>query len=206
MFYSKIGKVCFVTLTIIIIISIMIGLEYGIKYYYNPIKKEVHFTTTGCLIYDFTQADYEVVDVEVMGENLNYLFKNNNDAIQGDILIKGKSIFGRDKSYDSYDNKYYGSFYSFFGNSSKSITAVSISNDKSLCNIIALSKSWDIIVCGVVADSSISDKIAVDMKKEALLVIPANSLTTSQELIKELSLHSLQMKEWLIEHGWIDDQ
>lgn len=183
----------------------MIGIEYGIKYYYNPIKKEVHFTTTGCLIYDFTQAVYVVVDVEVMGENLNYLFKNNSDAIQGDILIKGKSIFGRDRFHDSYYNPYVDSFYTQFNNESESIAAVEINNDKSLCKIISLSKGWKIIVCGVVTDSSISDKIAADMKKEALLVILANSLNTSQELIKEISLHSLQMKEWLIEHGWIND-
>lgn len=113
----KIKKYILYTIVLIAVIVTLGMTEFLIKAYYNPREKKFYLSTKGCLVYNLAESDYEIIEVEVVGENLDYLLNNKNDVIQGNILVNGLSIFSqKEVYYDSkssfdYDN---GFFYSEF--------------------------------------------------------------------------------------------
>ncbi|WP_285815763.1 hypothetical protein [Thomasclavelia cocleata] len=186
--------------TIVIAVIFTLGMtEFLIRAYHYPVEKKVYLSTKGCLIYDLAESDYEIIDVKVIGENLNYLLNNKNDVIQGNILVNGFSIFSqKEVYYDSkssfdYDN---GFFYSEFYDNSI-YTSIGLGNEESICKIIAASKSWDMLVCGIVIDENVDDKVKQIIKKDAILVIPADNLIEAKELIDRSASNLIYMKERL---------
>lgn len=203
----KIKKYILYTIVLIAVIVTLGMTEFLIKAYYNPREKKFYLSTKGCLVYNLAESDYEIIEVEVVGENLDYLLNNKNDVIQGNILVNGLSIFSqKEVYYDSkssfdYDN---GFFYSEFYDNSI-YTSIGIGNKESICKIIAASKSWDMLVCGIVIDENVDDKVKQVIKKDALLVIPADNLIKAKELIDEATSNSTHMDDWLKERGFIKE-
>ncbi|MCI9130614.1 hypothetical protein [Thomasclavelia cocleata] len=199
----KIKKYILYTIVLIAVIVTLGMTEFLIKAYYNPREKNFYLSTKGCLVYDLAESDYEIIETEVVGENLDYLFNNKNDVIQGNILVNGFSIFSqKEVYYDSkssfdYDN---GFFYSEFYDNSI-YTSIGIGNKESICKIIAASKSWDMLVCCIVIDENVDDKVKQVIKKDALLVIPADNLIKAKELIDKATSNSTHMDDWLKERG-----
>ena len=199
----KIKKYILYTIVLIAVIVTLGMTEFLIKAYYNPREKNFYLSTKGCLVYDLAESDYEIIETEVVGENLDYLFNNKNDVIQGNILVNGFSIFSqKEVYYDSkssfdYDN---GFFYSEFYDDSI-YTSIGIGNKESICKIIAASKSWDMLVCCIVIDENVDDKVKQVIKKDALLVIPADNLIKAKELIDKATSNSTHMDDWLKERG-----
>lgn len=199
----KIKKYILYTIVLIAVIVTLGMTEFLIKAYYNPREKNFYLSTKGCLVYDLAESDYEIIETEVVGENLDYLFNNKNDVIQGNILVNGFSIFSqKEVYYDSkssfdYDN---GFFYSEFYDNSI-YTSIGIGNKESICKIIATSKSWDMLVCCIVIDENVDDKVKQVIKKDALLVIPADNLIKAKELIDKATSNSTHMDDWLKERG-----
>lgn len=198
--FDKLKKGFLITAIVIIVVFALCILQYAIHYYSNPLKKEVSFSTSGYLIFDPDGNEYEPVMAEVQGENLHYLFHNRPDAIQGDIWINGHSLFGHGKDKGYVETRFRG-FYSEFHESD--YTAVSIGDENKLCKIISLSKTWDTIVCGIILDTDITGSIKPGERRQALLIIPADSPESSLEKIRYVSDYSEQMNEWLNENGWI---
>lgn len=94
-----------------------------IYYYNNPLKKDIMSSSSGCVFYVEDMNEYEIVQVSIQGERICYLFKNEPDAIQGEIWINGYGIFGHGSAdkYDSYIGGMYNEFpddeeYSYCGN------------------------------------------------------------------------------------------
>lgn len=203
----KIKKYILYTIVLIAVIVTLGMTEFLIKAYYNPREKNFYLSTKGCLVYDLAESDYEIIETEVVGENLDYLFNNKNDVIQGNILVNGFSIFSqKEVYYDSkssfdYDN---GFFYSEFYDNSI-YTSIGIGNKESICKIIATSKSWDMLVCCIVIDENVDDKVKQVIKKDALLVIPADNLIKAKELIDKATSNSTHMDDWLKERGFIKE-
>ena len=203
----KIKKYILYTIVLIAVIVTLGMTEFLIKAYYNPREKKFYLSTKGCLVYNLAESDYEIIEVEVVGENLDYLLNNKNDVIQGNILVNGLSIFSqKEVYYDSkssfdYDN---GFFYSEFYDNSI-YTSIGIGDKESICKIIAASKSWDMLVCGIVIDENVDDKVKQVIKKDALLVIPADNLIKANELIDEATSNSTHMDDWLKERGFIKE-
>ena len=199
----KIKKYILYTIVLIAVIVTLGMTEFLIKAYYNPREKNFYLSTKGCLVYDLAESDYEIIETEVVGENLDYLFNNKNDVIQGNILVNGFSIFSqKEVYYDSkssfdYDN---GFFYSEFYDNSI-YTSIGIGNKESICKIIAASKSWDMLVCCIVIDENVDDKVKQVIKKDALLVIPADNLIKAKDLIDKATSNSTHMDDWLKERG-----
>lgn len=199
----KIKKYILYTIVLIAVIVTLGMTEFLIKAYYNPREKNFYLSTKGCLVYDLAESDYEIIETEVVGENLDYLFNNKHDVIQGNILVNGFSIFSqKEVYYDSkssfdYDN---GFFYSEFYDNSI-YTSIGIGNKESICKIIAASKSWDMLVCCIVIDENVDDKVKQVIKKDALLVIPADNLIKAKELIDKATSNSTHMDDWLKERG-----
>lgn len=193
---------------ILIVIIVTLGMtEFLIKAYYNPIEKNFYLSTKGCLVYDLAEGDYEIIKVEVIGENLDYLLNNKNDVIQGNILVNDFSIFTqKDVHYNSKSSFDYlnGFFYSEFYDNSI-YTSIGIGNKDSICEIIAVSKSWDMLVCGIIIDENVDDKVKQVIKKDALLVIPADNLIKAKELIDEAASNSIHMNDWLKERDYIKE-
>lgn len=194
--------------TILIAIIVTLGMtEFLIKAYYNPAEKNFYLSTKGCLVYDLAEGEYEIIKVEVIGENLDYLLNNKNDVIQGNILVNDFSIFTqKDVHYNSKSSFDYlnGFFYSEFYDNSI-YTSIGIGNKDSICEIIAASKSWDMLVCGIIIDENVDDKVKQVIKKDALLVIPADNLIKAKELIDEAASNSIYMNDWLKERGYIKE-
>lgn len=199
---KKIRKYIFIFVIVIVLIVMPCILQYAIHYYFHPVKSEVHIFATGRLIYNLNENDYETVQVEIKGENLRYVYHNNEEGIQGDIWVNGYSIFGHGTNLDEPGM---GFFSEFYDDSNYTCAEVGSNDNSFLCKIIAVSKDWSTIVCGVTVDSNISNRVEGNTKEDALLVITAdNPDTDSFEIIKETVSNSKQMNDWLIKHGWIE--
>lgn len=195
-------KYIVIIIVVIAIIVIPCMLQYAIQYYFHPIKNKVDISTTGLLIYNEDVYDYEAVQVEIKGGNLNYIYKNNNDGIQGDIWVNGYSIFGNGiKQDDIYSDLHRGFYSEFHSRSNYACTKIYSDNPNHLCEIIAMSKDWNVIVCGVTVNSNISSKIEGD-SEEALLVIAPDNVEEAGIIIEEVAFNSIEMNDWLINHGW----
>ena len=77
----KIKKYILYTIVLIAVIVTLGMTEFLIKAYYNPREKKFYLSTKGCLVYNLAESDYEIIEVEVVGENLDYLLNNKNDVI-----------------------------------------------------------------------------------------------------------------------------
>lgn len=185
----------FITISVIGVTLILSALQYLIYYYNNPIEKEVDFTTTGCIIWNPKGTEWENVDVEVRGKSLHYILKNRRKAMQGNILINGYSILG---NFDNRD-EYIGFYTEFYG---EGFGCVETSGDHVPCEIIALSEDLQFIVCGVHISLSAFDRGETERNGQALLVIPGNDIESAKKIIKNASLNSKQMSDWLLENGW----
>lgn len=194
---NSMRKGILIAVSVIVTVFLLCILQYAIHYYSNPLRKDISFSTTGCLIFNLEEGDYELVPVEIKGENLHYIYHNREDALQGDIFVNGYSIFGHERDHDAVG---LGFFSEFHESDYTCVSIVSISDDERLCKIIALSKDWHMIVCGVEVDSNISQRVEAGKNRQALLVISADNLETAQNVIEEISSHSEQMKEWLIKY------
>ena len=196
---NKIKKGILIVCSIIAVVILLSILQYAIYYYSNPIKEEVSFSATGCLIYNTEERFHELVPVEMNGENLHYFFRNREDCVQGDIFVNGYSIFGEERNGDTIYPGFYTEFYK-----GSNYTCTSVGGDyKPLCEIIAISRDWNVIVCGITVDAAISDKAGSQAGTQALLVIPAGDIDTAIERVREVALNSEQMNEWLTKNGWI---
>ncbi len=167
-------------------------LQYGIYYYNNPIEKEINFMTKGCVIWNPEGKEWKMVDVEVKGKKLYYIFKNHREAAQGDILIDGYSIFGNTDHRD----EYVGFYTEFHGENFGCVER------KSLGSIIALSEDFGSIVCSFSIVPSMVGSGKTGQSSQALLVIPGNNIESAKEIIKSAFQNSNQMNEWMLENGW----
>lgn len=178
----KIKKIVFIIISGVIIILIGLAIELSIRYYHVPIKKVFEYSTTASLIYNFDDEP-KTVKVKVIGEKLHYYFNNNDDAIQGDILMNDVSIFGRDQDdNDKYDNNpYINGFYTLLHDSKY---VPSDLHNKGICNRIVISKLNHAIVCSIVNDDG----------KDGLLVISKKPVN---EVIKKINDEFPQLGTWL---------
>lgn len=188
-----IKKGIFIVISVIGITLILSVLQYGIHYYHNPVEEEINFNAIGYILFNPDGTEREKVDVEVRGKRLHYIFKNRPEAAQGDILIDGYSIFG------NIDDRDIGFYTEFRG---ESFSCTGIGGDDTLCEIISLSKDFQSIVCGINIAPPIVDDGKMRWSGQAILIIPGNDLESAKEMIKNVSLNSQQMHDWLIKNGW----
>lgn len=196
---NRIKKALFIFVFVIVFVFILCILQYVIYFRSNPLKKNAEFYTVGYLFFDKMGNEYESVSVDIKGENLNYIFHNKKDAIQGDIFVNGYSIFGNERNYSSDRAGFYSEF------DETDYTTVDVKSREKLCEIISLTKDWGTIVCGVTIDSNISQKTAKGLSKKGLLIITNNGIESAKEALKDVSLNSEQMNRWLTENNWIAD-
>ena len=193
-------------LGLIAVIVILGTIEYSIRFSINPIIKQIYLPTKGCLIYDLDEDKYEIVDVLVVGENHDYLFNNKLSSIYANILIDGYSITSQ--KYLSYDQnkpfeKYYGFFASEFHDKSNYAT-IEMHHEQEICRIIVVSKSLDMLVCGIVIDEHSDDNAKEIINGNAILVIPADNLEKAKELIDESNSYSPSVNEWMKEKNLVN--
>jgi len=197
--FNQIKKGIMIVFSVILVVFLLSILQYAIYYYSNPIKEEVSFSATGCLIYNTEESFHELVPVEIYGENLHYFFRNREDGVQGDIFVNGYSIFGEGRNRDTIYAGFYTEFYK-----GSNYTCTSVGGDiNPLCEIIAISKEWRVIVCGITVDAAISEKAGSQAGTQVLLVIPVGDIDTAIERVREVALNSEQMNEWLTKNGWM---
>ncbi len=188
-------KSIFIILSVVGVTAILSVLQYIIHYYNYPVEEEINYTAIECIIWDRKGAEWEKVDVEVRGKRLHYIFHNQRDAVQGDILVNGYSIFGNIDHSDEYMGFYTECHGEGFG-------CVRTRGDYVSCEIIALSEDFQAIVCGIYTAPSGSGEEGAKQERQALLVIPGNDIGSAKEIIKNASQHSGQMDDWLLENGW----
>lgn len=187
-------KSFFIIIFTIGIILILLVLQYGIYYYNNPLEEEISFITTGCIIRNPEGKEWKMVDVEIKGKKLHYIFKNHREAAQGDILINGYSIFGN----TDYRDEHIGFYTEFHG---KGFGCIETKGDQILGKIIVVSEDFQFIVCGISMDPFIING-EKGWDEQVLLVIPGNDIESVKKIIKTVSLNSEQMREWLLENEW----
>ena len=176
---------------ILVVVIAACALEYALYYRSHPMIKEKHIQTKGYLMFAPYFETCEVVDVEIKGEELTYLFKNHEEAVQGWIFVNGQSIFSKNIDEERPE------FYMNFHEQNPNMSLLHIGNIDSMCKELCISKDWNTIVCGLMADSSISNKI--DNPMPALLVINATTKEEAQMQLEKAATHPA-MKRWLDEN------
>lgn len=176
-------------------------IQYGMHHFFYPQKEFVMPSAIGLLIYDIEKSDYEVVQIEGYAYKLHYLFKNREDAVEGNFYINEQSIFG-DKPVS--EKEWRGFYTEFHDKDAQYSDMLHISGDDNpLCHTMIITKDAGKMLCGVTMDSRISARSDVPEGTEALLVMPAENIEDAKALIEEAAADSENMREWLIENGWI---
>lgn len=200
--FKKLRRGAGMVLVAAVVILFLLMIEFSITYYCGPMEKEMSFTAEGCLIFDRYAKQYVTVPVEVKGKNLNYIFHNREDAIQGDIWVNGYSLFGEERVPDSVG---FG-FYSMFHPYSPGYAWVGIGDGReTLCEVVCISKDWSRIVCVIRMDSDMGLEGDLPPGTMAVLAIPAETPEAALELLEEAMTKSGQMNKWLYINGWIDE-
>jgi len=153
-------------------------------YYYNKsLKKNIMFSSSGCIFYGEDMEECEIIPLSVQGEKIYYLFKNRPDAIQGEIWINGYGIFGHGSidKYDSYIGGMYNEFpsvgeYSYCGNFIKE-------NEKI---IYIISKDGTKGIVKMNSDGEISNLTENKISGPMILVFPACSREEGKILLDEM--------------------
>lgn len=180
---------------VVIVVIAACVLERVLHYRSHPMKKEKHIQTKGYLVFGTDFEMGEVVDVKIKGEELTYLFSDHEDAVQGTIWMNGQSIFGEDAGEEQ------PGFYVAFHEDMPEISFLSVGTSDAKCNYICISKDWNTIVCGLMADSSISNKI--ENPTPALLVVNATTKEEAEVQLEKAATHPA-MKRWLDENEITD--
>lgn len=191
---NKTKKIFFTLILSILTVVLLLIIEFSIQFYNEPLIKKYHTNTTGYIIYDIESGEKELVSIEIKGENLNYIFRNKENAIQGDIWLNGCSLFGIGQELDSVGFGFYTEFHSH----SPDYAWVELrGGNGELCNMICLSKNWDRIVCGITINTTMGLETPLPSGTPALLVLSAES---PDETIKEAVENSRQMREWILKN------
>lgn len=169
------------------------ALEFVFHYRSHPMKKEKHIQTKGYLVFGTDFEMDEVVDVEIKGEELKYLFSDHEDAVQGTIWVNDQNVFGEDAGKEQ------PGFYVAFHEDMPEMSFLSVGTSGAKCNYICISKDWDTIVCSLMVDESISK--TVETPTLALLILNAETEEEAKEQLEKAMTHP-KMKQQLKDIGW----
>lgn len=154
-----------------------------IRFYCHPIKKEIAFSSRACLFYGTEEDACEIVEISIGGEELSYLFKNEPDAVQGEIWINGYGIFGHGdvQEFDWYLGGMYNEFpadeeYSYHGSFMK----------ENECISYVVSRGMASGIIRFEPNSELFDHIEIEPSGTATLVYPADSDHEGRALLDKL--------------------
>lgn len=191
---KKIKRPVIIVIVIIASVTLLCLLQYGIQFYSIPIKKYIDINTTGMLVYNTEPVSYESANVELKGRTFHYLFKNEEDGVQGNVWLNGRGLFG----YGGADDiGFYIEFYEDL-----EYTCAQIWGKETPGNMFTTSRDMKTFICGVSVTENINDKTDQQGGTQALLVIPAEEIETANEIIRETAAASQPFADWLSENGW----
>lgn len=170
-------------------------MQYVSHYYSHPVEKQREsMITTGYLVLDHNVKKCEKVEVEIRGEELTYIFGNKSNAMQGDIWVNGQRLFGNVEI----GSEGYG-FYTEIIDDEYEYASIGFLDSDVMCKQMCISHDWKTIVCGIVADSRISETI--DEPVEALLFVGIENEEEMAEQLQKVLVHP-GMARWLEKNGW----
>ena len=190
-FAGKMRRAVIIILTGIAVVILLLLLEFAIRYYHEPLKKEVSFAADGCLIYDLESGQYELVSVEINGENLNYIFRNKENAVQGNILVNGYSLFEQ-------NSMGFGFYVEFMSPSPDQAWLSQVRTDSSNTDLY-ITRDWSQILCRFKTAPEMNLNSDIPAGTEVLLAVPADTLEKAQKIIddEETSYQTVTGFEWL---------
>ncbi len=166
---------------ILVVVIAACALEYALYYRSHPMIKEKHIQTKGYLVFGTDFEMGEVVDVEIKGEELKYLFSDHEDAVQGTIWMNGQNLFGEDMGEEQ------PGFYVAFHEDMPEMSFLSVGTSDAKCNYICISKDWNTIICSLMVDESISE--TVDTPMLALLIVNAETAEEAKAQLEKAMMH-----------------
>lgn len=190
-FADKIRRVVIIILTGTAVVILLLLFEFAIRYYHEPLKKEVSFAADGCLVYDLESGQYELVSVEISGENLNYIFHNKENAVQGNILVNGYSLFEQ-------NGMGFGFYGEFMSKTPDQVWLSQIRNGSSKTDLY-ITRDWSQILCRFKTTPEMNLNPDIPAGTEVLLAVPADTLEKAKKIIddEETSYHAVTGVEWL---------
>lgn len=191
---KKMKRPVIIAIVFIAAVILLCLLQYGIQFYSTPIKKYIDINATGMLVYNTKPVSYESANVELEGRTFQYLFKNEEDGVEGNVWLNGNGLFG----YGGADDI---GFYLEF-HEDLEYTCARIWGKETPGNMFTTSRDLKTFICGVSVTGDTDDKTDQQAETQALLVIPAEEIDTANAIIRETAAASQPFADWLSENGW----
>ena len=157
---------------ILIATAVLCVVQYGIEAYQKPVKTEVSYETTGCVIWD---ENYEIIPVEIKGTRYSYLWKNEDDYFLGTLYSEGKRIISVKVQ------PYGGELYLLLG---EKVGATAKIGQEFMCSSRENPDSFYFCASRAVLNPH-WERISVQEEGTVLLVVPARSLEEAGTVMSE---------------------
>lgn len=167
-------------LVIFLCISVILMLlclgDYGIRYYNTPMEEKYEYMGTGMLVSLKDFGSCEAVSVEIRGKTAHYVWKNQEDYVQGNVWMNVEKIFGKEDI----------GITALFIDTEPYYSCISSTAEEVPGNMFLISKDLKNVLCGVRIH-----------EEEYLLVMPAEDKEAAAELVRTAAEQSQGFSQWL---------
>lgn len=94
MHWSKKNKGIVIFLIVIVAVVLLCLGDYGLRYYDTPKEETYDYVGSGMLVGLVNPQFYQQVPVEIHAKKAHFIWKNQEDYIQGNVWLDGEKIFG----------------------------------------------------------------------------------------------------------------
>ena len=94
MHWSKKNKGIVIFLIVIVAVVLLCLGDYGLRYYDTPKEETYDYVGSGMLVGLANPQFYQQVPVEIHAKKAHFIWKNQEDYIQGNVWLDGEKIFG----------------------------------------------------------------------------------------------------------------
>lgn len=103
MHWSKKNKGIVIFLIVIVAVVLLCLGDYGLRYYDTPKEETYDYVGSGMLVGLVNPQFYQQVPVEIHAKKAHFIWKNQEDYIQGNVWLDGEKILVmRNGIYDTF--------------------------------------------------------------------------------------------------------
>ena len=178
MHWSKKNKGIVIFLIVIVAVVLLCLGDYGLRYYDTPKEETYDYVGSGMLVGLANPQFYQQVPVEIHAKKAHFIWKNQEDYIQGNVWLDGEKIFGDEET----------GFTTLFVKAEPSYSCITTTDGDTAGNMFLISKDLKTVLCGVKIE-----------EEEFLLVAPAEDKATADGMIDNAAKQSQAFSWWLLE-------
>lgn len=139
MHWSKKNKGIVIFLIVIVAVVLLCLGDYGLRYYDTPKEETYDYVGSGMLVGLVNPQFYQQVPVEIHAKKAHFIWKNQEDYIQGNVWLDGEKIFGDEEM----------GFTTLFVKAEPSYSCITTTDGDTSGNMFLISKDLKNVLCGV---------------------------------------------------------